>query len=180
MDDNALEAAATRSFRAKHEAVYASERECARYDTELCRCQDHAGNLRRELHALAPRLGGGGSAADIGAGTGKLTRLLAPTCGRVHAFDRSAGALAVARAASAAAAHISFDEADARCLPLPDGSVDVALAGWALSYLKSEHEVWHADGSYGGAWREEASPRRDGPRPRETTARVTREVTLAR
>ena len=45
--------------------------------------------------------------------------------------------------------------ADARRLPLADESVDLAVAGWALSYLKAEHEEWYADGSYGGAWRDE-------------------------
>ena len=27
------------------------------------------------------------------------------------------------------------------------------VAGWALSYLKSEHEEWHRDGSSGGVIR---------------------------
>lgn len=153
---------ATRSFRAKHDALYASERDCARYDVDLCRCQDHAGALVATLRQLAPWMDGRTTAAvDVGCGTGKLTRLLARTCRSVSAFDRSAEVVAVARAASAAeaaagrCADVSFGVADARRLPLADGSVDVAVAGWAISYLKSEHEVWHADGSYGGAWREE-------------------------
>ena len=29
------------------------------------------------------------------------------------------------------------------------------MRGRALSYLKAEHEEWYADGSYGGAWRDE-------------------------
>ena len=89
----------------------------------------------------------------------------------VSAVDRSARALAVGEAAVAAAAaagsdgggsssssaaaagsNIRFHEGDARALPLAAGCVDVAVAGWAISYLKSEHEEWYADGSSGGPW----------------------------
>lgn len=151
---------ATRSFKAKHEAIYASDRDCARYDAEICRRQDHAGALLatlRPLVSLTPSTRVG----DIGAGTGKLARLLAPHVGSVACFDRSAEALVIARAAheqeagGGAACSCSFEVADLRQLPLADGSLDLVVAGWSLSYLKSEHEEWYADGSYGGAWREE-------------------------
>ena len=72
---------------------------------------------------------------------------------------RGAGAAAAgagaAGAAAAAAAALSFHEADLRSLPLADGSVDLVVAGWAVSYLKSEHEEWYADGTHGGPWRNE-------------------------
>lgn len=169
--------AATRSFRAKHTTLYASERECERYDTELCCRQDHAGEILRQLQLLAPWMSPASTrVADVGAGTGKLTRLLAGHCQSIAAFDRSSEVLAVAEqrqpspsspppppqeqhnncsAASSSSAAVHFAVADARRLPLAEGSVDLVIAGWALSYLKSEHEEWYADGSYGGAWREE-------------------------
>lgn len=50
---------------------------------------------------------------------------------------------------------MSFHVADLRALPLASGSADLVLAGWAVSYLKSEHEEWYADGSSGGPWRGE-------------------------
>ena len=156
--------AATRSFKAKHETLYASERECARYDEELCRKQDHAGNIVAELRTVAPHLFSEdgalacAAAADIGCGTGKLARLLTRHgCSSVAAFDRSAEVVAVARAADEHdEARVTYVVADQCSLPLANGSVDLAIAGWSISYLKSEHETWnHADGTYGGAWREE-------------------------
>lgn len=159
---SAAASAQTRSFRAKHESLYASERDCARYD-ELCRCQDDAGALVAALLDVVPALRQKKKSccrvADVGAGTGKLARLLAPHVGFVSVSDRSAEAIAIARASCDAAEFadcaMEFHVADLRALPLADASVDVAIAGWAVSYLKSEYEEWHADGSYGGPWREE-------------------------
>ena len=145
---------ATRSFRAKHTALYASERDCARYDT-LCSRQDHAGNMLAELRSVVA----GNTLAslhvvDIGTGTGKLARLLAPHVQSVSAFDRSDEMITAARAATSAA-NVSFAVADVRSVPLPDGCAGLVVAGWAISYLKAEHEVWHRDGSSSGPWREE-------------------------
>ena len=150
-------AAATRSFRAKHEAVYASDAHCTRYDEALCRRQDHAGELLAALQAIVPNLGCSSRVADVGAGTGKLSRLLAPHVASIILVDRSSDALSVARG-QLAAHHdcaISFCEADMRTLPLANESVDLVIVGWAVSYLKSEHEIWHPDGSSGGPWRDE-------------------------
>ena len=152
-------AAATRSFKAKHDDIYASEASCRRYDVELCRKQDFADALMREFQTLAPWMSRATTrAADIGCGTGKIARILAPYCQSISSTDRSADCIAVARAAAASSSddcEMSFEVADARQLPLANGSVNLVVAGWALSYLKSEHEEWYADGSYGGAWREE-------------------------
>jgi len=149
------DASATHSFRAKHAALYASERDCSRYDVALCRCQDHEGNLLRALeqHVGVP-LDGRHVVVDVGTGTGKLARLLAPHVRRVDAFDRSEEMVAAARAATGAE-NVRFAAADVRQVPLPDGCADLVVAGWAVSYLKAEHEVWHADGSSSGPWREE-------------------------
>ena len=156
-------AAATRSFANKHSSLYASERDCQRYDADLCQHQDYQGAL---LAAILEVLGASLSATtiralDAGAGTGKLSRLLAPHVSSLVVTDRSAEALAVARSSleSGRAGHhsctLAFHQSDLRTLPLPDGSVDLVIAGWAVSYLKSEHEEWYADGSSGGPWREE-------------------------
>ena len=107
--------------------------------------------------------------ADVGGGTGKLARRLAPRVGRVAVADRSADALDVARASLLPSGgddgepeerrdggeRFSFHEADLRALPLAAGDFDLVVVGWALSYLKSEHEQWHADGSASGPWRSE-------------------------
>ena len=141
-----------RSFRSKHGSLYAAE--CVRYEDELCRYQDHAGNLLASIRAIAP-VHPTTRVVDLGAGTGKLCRLLAPHVRSVVGLDRSAEMLAVARERSAQQHNITYDVADVRDLPLPDASADVVIAGWTISYLKSEIEEWnHSDGSSGGAWRE--------------------------
>ena len=146
---------ATRSFRAKHEALYASERHCERYDLELCQSQDYAGELLRHIEANLGNPEGQIRVADIGAGTGKLARLLASHASSLAVVDRSAKALAVARSslADTCGCALSFHEADLRALPLATGEYDLVIAGWALSYLKSELEEWYSDGSSGGPWR---------------------------
>ena len=111
---------ATHSFRAKHAALYASERDCARYDAALCRCQDHEGNLLRALQQHVLRLDRRHAVVDIGTGTGKLARLLAPHVRRVDAFDRSEEMVVAARAATSAD-NVRFAAADVRRSPLPDG-----------------------------------------------------------
>ena len=153
---------ATRSFRAKHETVYGSKEFCERYDAELCSRQDWQGNLLKLLQRIVPRAfvpASARSAADVGAGTGKLARLLAPHMTYVVATDRSAEAIDVAQTAvgrACATCQYSFHVADLRSLPIADESVDLVVVGWAVSYLKSDHEEWnHADGTSSGPWREE-------------------------
>ena len=147
--------AATRSFGDKHKTLYASERDCQRYDTELCSRQDHEGAILRAIESVCP-LSSVCQAADVGAGTGKLARILSPHVASIVVVDRSAEAIAVAQSrntVSECAMH--FHVADLRTLPIASESVDLAVAGWAVSYLKSENETWYPDGSSGGPWREE-------------------------
>lgn len=147
---------ATRSFREKHQALYASERDCARYEADLCQRQDHHNTIVDAIRELVPLCSRSTSVADVGAGTGKLAKRLAPHVASVVVCDRSTEALAVARSTMGdASCSVSFHQADLRALPMADGSVDVVVAGWAISYLKSEHEEWYADGSSGGPWRRE-------------------------
>ena len=162
--DSSSAAATTRSFGDKHKTLYASERDCQRYDMDLCRRQDVDGSILLAIGEVAP-LSAASRVADVGAGTGKLARMLAPHVASVIVVDRSAEAVAVARSSSSSssssssgadgAAALQFHVADLRALPIASGSVDLVVAGWAVSYLKSEHEEWYADGSSGGPWREE-------------------------
>lgn len=152
--------AATRSFAAKHKDIYASASDCQRYDCELCQRQDHSGAMLAAMRDVA-QISRCTRAADVGAGTGKIARILAPHVGSVMVTDRSAEAISVARNihgdGSSSGCALRFDVADLRTLPMESGSVDLVVAGWAVSYLKSEHEVWYADGSSGGPWREEVN-----------------------
>jgi len=86
--------------------------------------------------------------ADVGAGTGRLTRVLAERARHVHLVDRAAPMLEVARRRLTALGRTrtSIHVADARALPLPDASVDVAMAGWVFGHFRH----WMPDG-----WRDE-------------------------
>ena len=85
---------------------------------------------------------------ELGAGTGRLARLLASNAKSIHALDASPKMLQVA------AEKLSEDgfhnwtvaAADHRYLPLADHSADVVISGWSIVYLV----VW-----YESTWRSE-------------------------
>jgi ubiquinone/menaquinone biosynthesis C-methylase UbiE len=85
---------------------------------------------------------------ELGAGTGRITRLLAPEVRSVLAFDRSPAMLARARRELQ---HLSVENwqlgvADHRHIPLPDACADLVIAGWTICYaaLWSEQD-WRSD-----------------------------------
>ena len=69
---------------------------------------------------------------DLGAGTGKLTRLLAGRGLDVVAVDPSAGMLVELRRVLP---DVEVHEGSAEAIPLPDGSIDAALAGQAWHWF---------------------------------------------
>ena len=98
-----------------------------------------AEDVDRALPRLLDRLVtfDGATVADIGAGTGRFARLLAPRARHVHLIDRAGPMLDVARArlAEDGLTNVSLFVADARALPLPDASVDLAVAGWVFGHF---------------------------------------------
>jgi len=86
-------------------------------------------------------------ALDLGAGTGRLTLLLAPRLKSIRAFDTSAEMLRVCRERLMASglSNWQVDVADHRQLPVQDHSVDLVVSGWSVSYLA----VWNQEN--GGA-----------------------------
>mmetsp|Transcript_29883 Transcript_29883/g.81640 ORF Transcript_29883/g.81640 Transcript_29883/m.81640 type:complete len:222 (-) Transcript_29883:299-964(-) len=148
----------TRSFRAKHQAVYSSAADCERYDQQLCRRQDFQANLLGRLH-VELGLTRETRVLDLGAGSGKLSRLLAPHVGPIVALDRSRVMCRVGQDSLERDGHpaVGFVAADQRSIPLRDGCVDLVVAGWSVSAIKAELEEW--DRSTGLAdesvWREE-------------------------
>jgi ubiquinone/menaquinone biosynthesis C-methylase UbiE len=108
----------------------------------LIQCEDYQGNLLPVIQKIRPLTGL--DVVDLGAGTGRLSRLLAPYVHTVQAFDTSAHMLAVA-AASLQKLGLSnwyVCAADHRRLPIRGASVDLALAGWSFCYLA----VWGGSG----------------------------------
>ena len=122
--------------------------EADRYEALIAR-EDVQGNILRTLEGIVPDLKTR-SVLDLGAGTGRLARLLAPRVKYVRAFDESAEMLRVCRDRLAATGltNWSVDVADHRHLPVEDASADLAVSGWSVSYLA----VWGADD-----WREKLS-----------------------
>jgi ubiquinone/menaquinone biosynthesis C-methylase UbiE len=96
--------------------------------------EDYQGNILKALNEIRPMQGL--EVVDLGAGTGRLTCMLAPVVDSIHAFDASGHMLEVARKKLQASGleNWQLEVAEHRSLPVPDASVDVALSGWSLVY----------------------------------------------
>ena len=111
------------------------------YESLIAR-EDVHGNILRTLEQIVPDLNTR-FVLDLGAGTGRLARLLVPRVRFVRAFDESGEMLRVCRDRLAASGltNWSVDVADHRHLPVDDASAALAVSGWSVSYLA----VWGAD-----------------------------------
>lgn len=104
----------------------------ADYD-RLVTYEDYQQNLLGTLQDLAPLAGQ--CVVELGAGTGRLTRILAPHVQSIIAGDFSSHMLQVARQNLADAAHCHWVVADNRAFPLPYACADMVIAGWSLGHL---------------------------------------------
>lgn len=122
--------------------VYQSHAE--EYDA-LVRCEDRDGNLLRALRALVALEGA--EVVECGAGTGRVTALLAPHVQSIRAFDLAAPMLEVARRKLDAAGigNCTLAVADNASLPVESGSADLSIAGWTYGHQTSWAERgWRA------------------------------------
>jgi SAM-dependent methyltransferase len=108
-----------------------------------------------EALAAALALGPGTTTVDLGAGTGKLTRLLVPTGSTVVAVEPLAGRRAeLARAVPG----VEIREGTAQALPLGDATVDAVVAAQAFHWfadgdaLAEIHRVLRPGGGLGLVW----------------------------
>jgi SAM-dependent methyltransferase len=96
-------------------------------------------------------LGPGRTVVDLGAGTGKLTRLLLPSGARVVAVEPVAEMRALIEGAEVL-------DATAESIPLPDGSADLVTAAQAFHWFDHDralpeiHRVLHGDGTLVLVW----------------------------
>jgi ubiquinone/menaquinone biosynthesis C-methylase UbiE len=106
------------------------------YDA-LISAEDVDGCLARELARRVPL--DGARLVDVGAGTGRIARLLSARVAHVDLVEREAPMLAVAERRLRTLGFSSFTThlADARRMPLADASADVAIAGWVFGHFRS-------------------------------------------
>ena len=126
----------------KQRKIYQSDGD--RYEALISR-EDYQGNIPRAINEIMDATGL--DILDLGAGTGRLTLMLAPRVKSIRAFDASAEMLRVCRERLIASGLSNWhvDVADHRQLPVEDHSVDLVVSGWSVSYLS----VWNKEN--GGA-----------------------------
>lgn len=111
------------------------------YDALVSR-EDYRGDLLPALTEICDF--SGAAVVELGAGTGRLTRMLAPLVSRIYAFDISAHMLGVA--AARAGGRLCAAVSDNRKLAVKTDAADVAVAGWSLGHFTG----WHPQ-----SWRDE-------------------------
>ena len=119
-------------------AIYSSQSED--YDLLVSR-EDYQKNIDRALQDIRPFEGL--AVADMGSGTGRVTRILAPFARRILAMDISAHMLSRARDNFLRMPFHNWDlaQADNLNLPIQDHSFDIAISGWSLGHLTG----WYPD-----------------------------------
>jgi SAM-dependent methyltransferase len=109
--------------------------------------------VRADLSAALSLLDPGLIVGDLGCGTGLLAASLAPHVAHVHAIDASPAMLATASSRLTGARNVTVAEGTLEDLPLPDGTLDVAILMLVLHHvadpgraLKEVHRVLRPNG----------------------------------
>lgn len=121
--------------------IYASK--AAEYD-RMVEAEDYQGNLLPTLSEICPL--DDLDVVEFGAGTGRLTRLLAPVVRQVCAFDISPHMLSIGRDTLPEAKNWHVVAGDNRQMPVRGAVADLVIAGWSFGHLTD----WA-----GERWREE-------------------------
>jgi ubiquinone/menaquinone biosynthesis C-methylase UbiE len=122
----------------KQRKIYQTEGD--RYEALISR-EDYQRNIPRAIDEIINV--DGLDVLDLGAGTGRLTLLLASRVKSIRSFDLSAEMLRVCRERLIAGglSNWQVDVADHRQLPVQDHSADLVVSGWSVSYLS----VWNQE-----------------------------------
>jgi ubiquinone/menaquinone biosynthesis C-methylase UbiE len=101
--------------------------------------EDYTKALIRAVQRIQPL--SGTIAAEFGAGTGRLTGLLAGLVRHLYAFDLSRPMLRVAQGKQRLEhwEQVSLAQADSRGMPVCSGWADFAIEGWAFLHIAVEH-----------------------------------------
>ncbi|KMZ42795.1 MULTISPECIES: class I SAM-dependent methyltransferase [Bacillales] len=114
-----------------HEQIYKTQAE--QYDLMISRQP----SLLAVIEEITPITGQ--DVIDLGAGSGRLTSVLAPHAKSILAVDASAAMLEVnaQQLTQAGLSNWKTSVADHRNIPADDNSADVIVAGWTVCYLTS-------------------------------------------
>ncbi|MFN8373267.1 MAG: class I SAM-dependent methyltransferase [Anaerolineae bacterium] len=120
------------------EEIYAYH--AAEYDALISR-EDYQGNLLKTLAAIRPLAGL--DVVEMGAGTGRFTRMLAPHVKSIRAYDASQHMLdkAAETLRALGVSNWTVQAADNRAIPAEDGSADLSIAGWSFGHSVA----WYPD-----------------------------------
>jgi ubiquinone/menaquinone biosynthesis C-methylase UbiE len=113
-----------------HKMIYLEE--AALYE-EMISFEDAGGHFRGALLGAADWEEK--SVVDLGAGTGRISRLIASQASSIALLDKSPHMAEASLQAAGWGGKCSFHVADHRELPLPDCSADIIAAGWTICYL---------------------------------------------
>lgn len=108
--------------------------------------EDHELNIPRALGQITSFEAK--EVVELGAGTGRLARLISPIAKSVHAFDASPKMLEVAAAKlkEDGVHNWTVAAADHRTIPLADHSADIVVSGWSIVYLVVWYEsTWESE-----------------------------------
>ncbi len=107
----------------------------------LIQREDYQGNILRKIEELVSLADL--DVVDLGAGTGRLTRLLSPRVRSIKAYDSSAHMLKIATDSLKKMRMENWQTsvADHRHIPVKDSSADLIVSGWSFCYLA----VWGGD-----------------------------------
>jgi ubiquinone/menaquinone biosynthesis C-methylase UbiE len=115
-----------------HDAIYANEAD--RYHQLIAKQPDLQAVIE-EIRSIK-----GLDVVDLGAGSGRLTSVLAGLARSIIALDANEPMLHIAAERLTQAGHTNWrtKAADHRQLPLEDQSADLVVSGWSICYLASD------------------------------------------
>jgi|WetSurMetagenome_2_1015567.scaffolds.fasta_scaffold236592_2 ubiquinone/menaquinone biosynthesis C-methylase UbiE len=105
--------------------------------------EDHEKNLLRKIFTLKDIRGM--DAVEIGAGTGRMTFLLAPFVNKITAFEITDGMLDFAKKKLEQKPHpnVHFKLGDNKTITMPDNSADLVIEGWSFAQMMAWNmEIW--------------------------------------
>jgi ubiquinone/menaquinone biosynthesis C-methylase UbiE len=126
-----------------HLEIYRSHAQ--QYDL-LVRREDYHHNLEKAMRDLFPQ--DGLIVVELGAGTGRITRMLAPRTNSIYAFDNSRHMLNAASKMlkNTDMQNWSLAVCDHRHIPVRSVLADVVISGWSVCYMvEGDPDSWRGD-----------------------------------